>query len=169
VNEIVFPDSVEKLSLNTNYPLDLFIFPENLIKLTIYVTKNQDIKDLIYLPDSLKYLRFENRNFNQDVSDFTFPKDLIYLRLGGGFNQDISGVVFPEQLYWLGLGNHFDQDISGVVFPEHLRVLSLGTNFSQDFSRILFPRSLRAIEIGNRRILLNDGDDEGYETDGDNF
>jgi hypothetical protein len=165
INEIVFPDSVETLFLETNYPLDLFIFPENLRVLSVAFHGNQDIKDL-NLPDSVINL-FLSGDFNQDISDFAFPKDVDILILSGDFNQDVSNVVFPESLIVMGFGDNFNQDISNITFPVRLATLFLGENFNLDMSLFYdFPLSLTKIVIGDRSIFLNDRAAEGHEDTG---
>ena len=122
--EIIFPESVKVLELETTYPLELFVFPRNLKKLVIHVTKDQTLKNII------------------------LPQHTITLELVGKFSEDLSLLELPQSLENLKLGHRFNHPIPDLNYLKHLKRLVFGQRFNHDLNNL--PKSLEYLQVGEQ-------------------
>lgn len=145
INNLVLPDSIEKLVLGSNFNRIIEKFPSNLRYLEFGRRFN---KPLTNLPDGLKSL-YLNGEFNYPLDNL--PKSLRFLSLFGIYNNRFNYSLdnLPEELEELYLSGPFNHPID--FLPSNLKMIYINSDFNHQIDNL--PIGLLKICFANNAIF----------------
>lgn len=145
VDEIIFPQSLKKLHLVSNYRsiFDNISFPDNLEELRICYP----ITCRFTFPDNIKKMVISSK---REIIPFyfKFPKFLEELHIEGNFRGGIINLELPEYLISLSFDYPFNQPVNNLKLPGNLKKLSFGDSFDHSLNDLKIPESLELLSVG---------------------
>lgn len=119
---------------------------------------NEELTEQTF-PDNLTSIVF-GKYFNSSIKLNCLPSKLKYLVFGECFNKVLSQNVLPTTLISLIFGKYFNQILDIMILPESLLYLKFGEKFNKDLKQNILPNSLITLEFDkysnfNKKIKKN--------------
>lgn len=144
--QLIFPDTILKLELNTNYLAKLITLPKYLEELTLGYHFFSSIFDINF-PQTLTHLTFASP-FCRITTELEYlPRTLTHLIFNEKFTGSLKNVNFPQTLTHLVLSDYYRGDINNVNFPKSLRNITLGKYFNKDITNTNLLKQLSNISF----------------------
>ena len=128
--QIIFPNTIKILEIQTNSSFDLFVFPKHLKKLVIKIMDKQSLIGVKF-PSQLESLELSEK-FSEDLSQLDLPECLQRLTLGHRFNFPIDLSRF-QNLTHLRFGHRFNRDL--VNLPKSLEFIQVGEQYNKNIEK----------------------------------
>lgn len=125
--------------------------PDSPSSIYVYSDKGYDENyDIIFnkLDDEIELVLPDN--FNEPLSENSFPENLTSLVFGKYYNQVLTKKTLPINLKYLVLGDSFNKKINPNDLPDTLISLTLGKYFNQYLDVGSLPSSLLYLKIGEK-------------------